>query len=129
MKRTLIACAAIACAASLAVAASPEVDKSIKTIQSVAADPAKLKLFCALDDATEETTEAEGQKVDPAKVDAAKADPAQDKQVNDILKQLGADFAAAWDIGDNLDEKSPDGVEFTAAVEAIVAKCDVAAAQ
>jgi hypothetical protein len=119
MKRTLIVCAAIAGVASLAAAASPEVDKSIKTIQSAAADPAKLKLFCALDDATEEAPEGQ----------AAKADPAQDKQVEEILKQLGADFTAAWDIGDNLDEKSPDGVEFTAAVEAITAKCDVAAAQ
>jgi hypothetical protein len=109
MKRSLLACAALAGAAGLALAASPEVDKAIKTIQGVAADPAKMQLFCALDAASDATSE--------------KADPAQEKQVDDILGKLGADFAAAWDAGDNLDDKSADGMEFSTAVEAIAAKC------
>ena len=109
MKRTLIACAAIVCGASLTVAASPEIDKAIKTIQGVTADPAKMKLFCALD----QVNDAAGEK----------ADPAHEKQVEEILGKLGPDFAAAWDAGDNLDDKSADGVEFSAAVEAASAKC------
>jgi hypothetical protein len=109
MRRTLIACAAIACGASLVLAASPEVDKAIKAIQGVTADPAKMQLFCALDEASDAAGE--------------KADPANEKQVEEILGKLGADFAAAWDAGDNLDDKSADGVEFSAAVEAVAAKC------
>ena len=109
MKRTLIACAAVALGATLVLAASPAVDKAIKTIQGVAADPAKMKLFCALDAAADATDEKE--------------DPAVAKQIEGILTQLGADFSAAWDAGDDLDDKSPDGVEFAAAVEALAAKC------
>jgi hypothetical protein len=108
MKRLLIASIAIACGASLALSASPEVDKAIKTIQGVTADPAKMQLFCALDQASD----TEGQ-----------ANPEQEKQAEEILGKLGADFEAAWDVGDNLDDKSADGVEFAAAVEAVAAKC------
>jgi hypothetical protein len=54
MKRTLTACAVavavIALGASVVPAASPQVDKAIKTIQSIGSDAAKMKLFCALDD-------------------------------------------------------------------------------
>ena len=38
MKRTLIACAVIACAGGLAIAASPEVDKAIKTMRDTGRD-------------------------------------------------------------------------------------------
>ena len=75
MKRLLIASIAIACGASLALSASPEVDKAIKTIQGVAADPAKMQLFCALDQASD----TEGQ-----------ANPEQEKQAEEILGKLGA---------------------------------------
>jgi hypothetical protein len=109
MKRILIACAAVACGATLALAATPEVDKAIKTIQGVAADAAKMKLFCALEQATGSADD--------------KSAPALEKQVDDILGQLGDDFAAAWDVGDNLDDKSADGVEFSSAVAAVAAKC------
>jgi hypothetical protein len=113
MKRTLTACAVavavIALGASVVPAASPQVDKAIKTIQSIGSDAAKMKLFCALDDAAEAAGDKE--------------DPAVEKQLDDILAQLGADFGAAWDVGDELDEKSPDSAEFTAAVEALAAKC------
>jgi hypothetical protein len=109
MQRLLIACAALACGATLTLAATPEVDKAIKTIQGVGADAAKMKLFCALEQAAESTDE--------------KSAPALEKQVDEILGQLGTDFAAAWDIGDNLDDQSADGAEFSAAVAAVAAKC------
>jgi hypothetical protein len=119
MKRTLIACAAITLGASVVPAASPAVDKAIKTIEAVAADPARLKLFCALDD----VIEAEEEKAEAAKADPAKEDPAVEKQIEDILAQLGPDFTAAWEAGGDLDDKSTDGAEFAAAVEALAAKC------
>lgn len=53
MTRILIACTAIACGATLTLATTPEVDKAIKAIQGVAADAARMKLFCALEQATE----------------------------------------------------------------------------
>src|SRR5262245_45529341 len=109
MKRTLIACVVAACGASIVLAASPEVDKAIKTIQSVGADAAKMKLFCALETAVDATD--------------GKEDPAVTKQIQDLLGQLGSGFKAAWEAGDKLDEKSPDGVEYAAAVEALAAKC------
>jgi hypothetical protein len=109
MKRTLIAFGAVACSAGITLAASPDIDKAIKTIQGVTADPAKMQLFCALDQANDAAGE--------------KADPVHEKRVEEILGKLGPDFAAAWDAGDNLDDKSADGVEFSAAVEAVSAKC------
>lgn len=109
MKRILFGCVAVALGASVVPAASPEVAKAIKTIQSVSADAAKMKLFCALDAAEDAAAEKE--------------DPAVTKQIDDLLAQLGSDFEAAWDAGDQLDEKSPDGVEFAAAVDAVAAKC------
>ena len=110
MNRILMAGVAIVFGAGAVLAASPEVAKAIKTIQSVSGDAAKMKLLCALDDAEEGMGEKE--------------DPAAEKQVEDLLGQLGDDFAAAWDVGDGLDEKSPDAVEFAAAVEAVSEKCE-----
>jgi hypothetical protein len=116
MKRILIACAVIACGAGLAIAASPEVEKAIKTIQSATADPAKLKLFCeALQEDDDDDNNKDAQ--------AEKDDPAEEKQAQAALKQLGADFAAAWAIGEKLGEDSADATEFASAMEAISAKC------
>lgn len=120
MKRTLIACAAIACAGGLAIAASPEVDKAIKTIQSATADPAKLKLFCLVaEDDEDETPDAKDAKAAPEEKD----DPAEEKQAADALKQLGGDVAAALAVGEKLADDSPDATAFATAMEAITAKC------
>jgi len=109
MKRILIASAAIAIAASTVPAASPAVDLAIKTIESVGADAGKLKIFCNLNKLLQETGE--------------KDDPAIQKQVEDLVAQLGPEFSAAWDIGDELDENSPDGQEFYGAVDSLAEKC------
>lgn len=121
MKRTLIACAVIACAGGLAIAASPEVDKAIKTIQSATADPAKLKLFCGVAD--DDDADADGKADAKADAKEEKDDPAEEKQAADALKQLGAGVAAAWAVGEKLAEGSPDAAEFATAMEAITAKC------
>jgi len=109
MKRVLMAYVAVALGASAVLAASPEVAAAIKTIQSVGADAGKLKLFCALNDILQAAGEKE--------------DPALEKQIDDIIKRLGPDFEAAWDIGDELDEDSADGMEFFAAVDTLAERC------
>jgi len=107
MKRILIACVAVAFAASVVPAASPEVDAAIKTIQSVGA--AKMNVFCDLDKALEAAGDKE--------------DPAVQKQIEGLFAQLGPDFTTAWEVGGQLDEKSPDSTEFNAAVDALADKC------
>jgi hypothetical protein len=109
MKRILIAGAAIVIGAGTLPAASPAVDLAIKTIESVGNDAAKLKLFCNLNKVLQDSGD--------------KDDPAIQKQIDDLVAQLGADFSAAWDIGDELDENSPDGQEFYGAVDALAEKC------
>jgi len=109
MKRILMAYVAVALGASAVLAASPEVEAAIKTIQSVAADAGKLKLFCTLNDLLQSAGE--------------KDDPELEKRADDIIKQLGPDFEAAWDVGNELDEDSADGMEFFAAVDMLAEKC------
>ena len=109
MKRILIACVAVAIGASTVPAASPAVDLAIKTIESVGADAGKLKLFCALNTLLQSAGDKE--------------DPAVQKQIEDLVTQLGPDFGAAWDVGDELDENSPDGQEFYAAVDTLAEQC------
>ena len=110
MKRILIVSAAIAIGAGTLPAASPAVDLAIKTIEAVGADAAKLKIFCSLNKLLQESGEKE--------------DPAIQKQVDDLVAQLGSEFSAAWDVGDELDENSPDGQEFYTAVDALAEKCN-----
>jgi hypothetical protein len=109
MKRILFVGAAVVIGAGLLPAASPAVDKAIKTITSVGSDAAKLKIFCSVNKLLQESGEKE--------------DPAIQKQVDDLVAQVGPDFKDAWDTGDELDETSPDGKEFFAAVDALAAKC------
>jgi hypothetical protein len=109
MKRILVACAALAFGAGLVSAASPRIDAAIKTIQGVGGDAAKMALFCDLVEILDDAGEAE--------------DPALEKRVDDLLAKLGQPFSAAWEEGSELDEKSADGVEFSAAVDALSEKC------
>jgi hypothetical protein len=109
MKRILIAGVAMFIAAGTVPAASPAVDLAIKTIEAVGNDPAKLKTFCALSKVLQQSGE--------------KDDPAIQKQIDDLVSQLGAEFSAAWDVGDELDENSPDGQEFYGAVDTLAEKC------
>ncbi|MBO0765797.1 MAG: hypothetical protein J2P50_14600 [Hyphomicrobiaceae bacterium] len=93
----------------VAAAASPQVETAIKAIKSVGNDPEKLKLFCQLNKLLQEAGDKE--------------DAATQKQIEDLVTKIGSDFGAAWDVGDELDENSPDGQEFYAAVDTIADKC------
>jgi hypothetical protein len=101
--------AAAAIGAGAVRAASPSVNQAIKAIEAVGSDPARLKLFCDLN----KVLQAAGDKEDPG----------IQKQLEAIISQLGPDFGAAWDVGDELDETSPDGQEFYTAVDTLADKC------
>lgn len=109
MKRILVACLAAGFSAAVAVAASPEIEAAIKTLKAIGSDPAKMRTFCELS------------KVVVAIGD--KDDPEADKQIETFLKQLGSDFEAAWNAGDDLDENSADAKEYYAVVDALEEKC------
>jgi hypothetical protein len=102
-------CVMIVLGAGPAPAASPQVDAAIKAIEAVGNDPARLKLFCELNKLLQDAGDKE--------------DPATHKQIEDLVTKIGSDFGAAWDVGDELDENSPDGQEFYAAVDTLAEKC------
>jgi hypothetical protein len=110
---TAAVCAALALGAGQGSgplwAASPQVEKAIKAIDAVANDPDRLKLFCELNGVLQEAGDKE--------------DEATSKQIDDLIARIGADFGAAWDVGDELSETSPDGQEFYAAVDNLADKC------
>ena len=101
--------AAVVLGAGVAPAASPQVDAAIKAVEAVAADPAKLKLFCDLNKLLLSAGDSE--------------DPETQKQIEAIVAQMGPDFSAAWDVGEELDENTPEGREFYGAVDALADKC------
>lgn len=103
------ACAALVLGAGVVTAASPQVDLAIKAVEAVGSDPGKLKLFCELN----KLLQAAGEKEDSA----------AQKQIENLVAQIGPDFSAAWDIGDELDENSEDGQEFYEAVDTLAEKC------
>jgi hypothetical protein len=107
LRTCLGACAAAVLGAGIVWAASPQVEQAIKAVEAVGNDPGKLKLFCDLNkllqgDADDQDTQ---------------------KQIEDIVGQIGPDFSAAWDVGDELSESSPDGQAFYAAVDSLADKC------
>jgi hypothetical protein len=103
------ACAALFLGAGVVTAASPQVDLAIKAVEAVGNNPGKLKLFCELN----KLLQAAGEKEDAA----------AQKQIEDLVAQIGPEFSAAWDIGDELDENSEDGQEFYEAVDTLAEKC------
>jgi L-alanine-DL-glutamate epimerase-like enolase superfamily enzyme len=85
------------------------IDEAVKTLEAVGADAAKLKQFCHLNKLFDNVREKE--------------DAALEKQIEDAFEALGADFAAAWDVGDNADENTPEGKKFFDALSALTGKC------
>lgn len=109
MKRILLA-AIVACLGAYgAHAADPKVDSAIKTIQGIATDPGKLKTFCEMAKAMDAMGD--------------KDDPQAEARIMALMKQLGPDFEAAWNISDELDEKSADGEAYNTAMDGLSAKC------
>jgi hypothetical protein len=107
--RVLAACVALGLAFSPALAANPKVDAAVKTFNAIGADAAKLKTFCA-------RMKAE---------DAAGDNPsaAVKAQIDGYSKQLGPDFVAAWNLGNEMDENSADGKAWNDALDDLAGKC------
>ena len=109
MKRFAFAAVAVCLAAAPAFAASPKVDAAVKTLKAVSADPAKLKTFC-----------------DMSKVMSAmgeKQDAAAEAKIDGFMKQLGTEFETAWNVGNDLNESSPDGKAYGAGLDDLSGKC------
>jgi hypothetical protein len=111
MKKFLAAIALCGAVCTPAFAAA-NVDTAVKTFQAVAADPAQLKTYCEM---SKVMSSAESE--DDSKNDAL------DKQMDGFMKQLGADFEAAFEAGADLDPESADGKSYDAALDALDDKC------
>lgn len=90
-------------------AVSPAVEASVKTFKAIAADAQRLKTFCAMSKAIDALGEKE--------------DKAAEAKIDDLMKELGADFEKAWSAGGALDDKTDDGKAYFAAVDELSAKC------
>jgi len=109
MKRLVVAgCAACLCAYAV-LAASPEVESAIKAFKAVSGDPAKVQAFCMMT----KTLDGLGDNDD----EAAEA------KVDELMKQLGPEFEAAWKTAENVEEDSEDGKALNAALDETVSKC------
>ena len=107
--RMLLALTAITLASGPVLAAAPGVDNAVKTFAAVGNDPVKLKTFCEMNKAL--------------KALGDKEDAAAEAKITAQIQQLGPDFEAAWNIGDGMDENSPDMKTVGAAMGALSDKC------
>ena len=92
-----------------ALAASPQVEAHVKVFQAVGADANRLKTFCEMMQIDEKMGEKEA--------------PALNAEIDKLLNQLGADFKAAWNAVEGIDENSPDGKVLNAAADRLEDKC------
>jgi len=106
--RALAACVVLGLGFSPALAADPKID-AVKVFKTVGDDAEKLKTFCAM-------LKAEDAAADPPT-------PAQLTQIEGFKKQLGPEFAKAYDLGANLDDNTPDGKAWGDAIDDLAGKC------
>lgn len=109
MQRALIAGLVVCLGACSVLAASPAVEAAIKTFKAVAADPARLKTFCAMSKLMDEVGD--------------KDDQAAEAKIAALMKQVGPDFEKAWDLADTVDDNSDDGKAYLAALDELADKC------
>jgi hypothetical protein len=94
---------------TLAIAASPQAEGAVKALQNAGGDGSRLKIFCELTEVDEKLGD--------------RKDPALEAQMDKLLDQLGADFKAAWDLVEDVDENSPDGKVLNSALDQLSRKC------
>ena len=110
MLRVLVSCVTFCLCTSCALAADPRIDSAIQEFKAVASDPARLKTYCAMSNAVD-TAEEKDNTVAKAAIDRH-------------MKELGAEFEKAWNVGDDVDENSTDGKALSAAIDELTAQCD-----
>jgi len=113
MKRILAAIAVCGLFVPPALAASETVQAAVKTFDQVAADPAKLKIYCEMHKLMSTAEDGE---------DESKAE-ATDKQMQEYMTQLGPDFETAFEAGADLEPDSEDGKAYDAALDKLDEKC------
>jgi hypothetical protein len=109
MKRILVTCVAVSLGAASCFAASPKIEEIVKTFKAVSADAGKLKIFCEMTKAMDAM--------------ADKQDTAIEAKIQGYVKQLGAEFEAAWNAISDVDVETPDGKAITAALDDVSGKC------
>ena len=87
-----------------------KVDDAVQVFRSVASDPAKLATVCQLAKVIDEAGDH--------------LDASTEEKIQSIVKQVGPEFETAWNLGDDLDEDSPDAVAYDAALEELSSKCN-----
>jgi hypothetical protein len=107
--RVVAACVALGLAFHPALAADPKVEAAIKSFKAVGADQGKLKTFCDMLKAMDAAGDTPS--------------PAAQSQIDGYTKQLGAEFVAAWGMGEGLDENSDDGKAWGEALDELATKC------
>ena len=108
--RRVIPLCALTLLAVPAHAASPQVEGAVQVFRSVANDPGKLATVCQLVEVMEEAGDH--------------LDAATEEKIQTIVKQVGSEFETAWNLGDELDEDSPDAAAYNAALEELSSKCN-----
>ena len=91
------------------LAASPHIEATVNVVRAVGTDTSRLKIFRELMQIDEQNAE--------------KADPVLEARMDKLLDQLGADFKAAWDTAETIDEASEDGKVLNAALDQLSDKC------
>jgi hypothetical protein len=110
VQKVLAACVAFSLFTTCASAADPKVESALKEFRAVGSNPERLKIFCAMSKAVDAVDERD--------------DAAAEAAIEGYLKALGPEFERAWDVGENIDETSPDGMALTDAIDRLVGMCD-----
>ncbi len=109
MIRPLLVSAAVSLTAMTALAADSKVDSAVATFKAVENDAGKLKIFCEMSATMDKAGE--------------NPDAATDAKIDGYMKELGPDFATAWNAGEGVDESSADGKKLDAALDELGNKC------
>ena len=109
MIRPLLVSAAVSLTAMTALAADSKVDSAVATFKAVENDAGKLKIFCEMSATMDKAGE--------------NPDAAADAKIDGYMKELGPDFATAWNAGEGVDESSADGKTLDAALDELGNKC------
>ena len=85
------------------LAVGPQVEAAFRVIQTVGTDASRLKTFCEL------------MKIDEQ--NEKRTSPSSEAQMDKLLKELGPDFEAAWELVEDTDPASEDGKVLSAALD------------
>jgi hypothetical protein len=109
MKRILITFIAVSLGACSCFAAAPNTEEMVRIFNAVGTDAGRLKIFCEMTKVMDAMAE--------------KQDGADEAKIQGYVKQLGAEFEAAWNATSEIDVDTPDGKAISAALDDVSGKC------